>query len=257
MAETTPNNTQNNQQAPQGQQGQPFNNNNNRGGGRGGFGGGGFGGGRGGQGRGGGGFGGGRRNDRRPQGPTEAPEYEQKVLDIARVARVTSGGRRFNFRVTMVIGNKNGKVGVSTGRGRDVAIAIDKAARNAKKELFEVPMTPEGTIPYEIEGRHASARILLKPARQGRGIIAGGPVRAVCELAGYKDLSAKILGRTTNRLSNARATVDALQKIFYTPQPKPQAKKEEKVEEVKVEEVKTEEKKTKAVKKEKVTAKSE
>jgi len=247
MAEITPNTTSNNQQAPQGQPGaQPFRNNNNRGGqgGRGGFGGGGFGGGR-------GGFGGGRRNDRRPQGPTEAPEYEQKVLDIARVARVTSGGRRFNFRVTMVIGNKNGKVGVSTGRGRDVAIAIDKAARNAKKELFEVPMTPEGTIPYEIEGRHASARILLKPGRQGRGIVAGGPVRAVCELAGYKDLSAKILGRTTNRLSNARATIDGLQKIFYTPSTAP-------VKEAVAEGEKVEEKKVKkAVKKEKVVAASE
>jgi small subunit ribosomal protein S5 len=144
----------------------------------------------------------------------------------------------------MVIGNKNGKVGVATGRGRDVAIAIDKAARNAKKELFEVPMTPEGSIPYEIEGRHASARILLKPGRQGRGIIAGGPVRAVCELAGYKDLSAKILGRTTNRLSNARATVDALQKIFYTPTPvvvKTEVKKVEKEKKAKKEKVTTEE----------------
>jgi len=240
MTETTPNNTQpTSQPAPSGQS---FNNNR---GNRGGFGGGGFGGGnRGGQGGRGGGFGGRRNNDRRPQGPAETPEYEQKVLDIARVARVTSGGRRFNFRVTMVIGNKNGKVGVATGRGRDVAIAIDKAARNAKKELFEVPMTPEGSIPYEIEGRHASARILLKPGRQGRGIIAGGPVRAVCELAGYKDLSAKILGRTTNRLSNARATVDALQKIFYTPTPvvvKTEVKKVEKEKKAKKEKVTTEE----------------
>lgn len=234
MTDSTPKTTDQNISGAQNAQGN-FNSN-NRGGNRGGFGGnrGGFGGNR----------GGGRRNDRRPQGPTETPEYEQKVLDIARVARVTSGGRRFNFRVTMVIGNKNGKVGVATGRGRDVAIAIDKAARNAKKKLFEVPMTPEGTIPYEIEGRHASARVLLKPARAGRGIIAGGPVRAVCELAGYKDLSAKILGRTTNRLSNARATVDALEKIFYTPIPVV-AKKEVK-----------EEKQPKP-KKEKVTAEAE
>lgn len=224
MTDSTPTTTEQNAPAQNNARG----NFNNRGGNRGGFGNnrGGFGGNR-----------GGRRNDRRPQGPAETPEYEQKVLDIARVARVTSGGRRFNFRVTMVIGNKNGKVGVATGRGRDVAIAIDKAARNAKKKLFEVPMTPEGTIPYEIEGRHASARVLLKPARAGRGIIAGGPVRAVCELAGYKDLSAKILGRTTNRLSNARATVDALEKIFYTPQPiiaKKEVKEEKKAKKEKV-----------------------
>lgn len=200
---------------------------------RGGFGnrGGGFGGNRGGFGGRGGGFG--RRNDRRPQRPVETPEYEQKVLDIARVARVTSGGRRFNFRVTMIIGNKNGKVGVATGRGRDVAIAIDKAARNAKKNLFTVPMTPEGTIPYEIEARHGSAHVLIKPAKAGRGIVAGSAVRAVCELAGYKDLSAKILGRTTNRLNNALATVNALQSIYYVPavvtSKKKETKKEEKV----------------------------
>jgi small subunit ribosomal protein S5 len=239
MTETTPTNTQ-----PASQPAKPGRSFNNNQGNRGGFGGGFGGGNRPGQGGRGGGFGGRRNNDRRPQGPTETPEYEQKVLDIARVARVTSGGRRFNFRVTMVIGNKNGKVGVATGRGRDVAIAIDKAARNAKKQLFEVPMTPEGTIPYEIEGHQGSARVLLKPGRQGRGIIAGGPVRAVCELAGYKDLSAKILGRTTNRLSNARATVDALQKIFYTPTPvvvKTEVKKEEKEKKAKKEKVTTEE----------------
>jgi len=157
----------------------------------------------------------GRRNNRRRNVRNEAPEYEQKILDIARVTRVTAGGRRFNFRITMVIGNRNGKVGVATGRGKDVAIAIDKAARNAKKVLFTVPMTPQGTLPYSTNGKHSSARVMLQPSRTGRGIIAGGPVRVVCELAGYKDLSAKIIGRTTNKLNNARATVVALKAIHY------------------------------------------
>lgn len=161
----------------------------------------------------------GRRNNRRRNVKNETPEYEQKILDIARVTRVTAGGRRFNFRITMVIGNRNGKVGVATGKGKDVAIAIDKAARNAKKVLFSVPMTPQGTVPYATYGKHSSARVMLQPSRTGRGIIAGGPVRVVCELAGYKDLSAKIIGRTTNKLNNARATVVALKAIHYQPSP--------------------------------------
>ena len=155
---------------------------------------------------------GGRRqqNNRAPQS-----EYEQKILDIARVARVTAGGRRFNFRVTMVVGNRKGKVGIATGRGKDVAIAVAKATRNAEKNVFFIPMTPEGTLPYEAQGKKGSAKVMLRPARSGRGIIAGGPVRIICELAGYKDLSAKIIGRTTNKLNNGLATVEALKSVRY------------------------------------------
>ena len=151
-----------------------------------------------------------RQQNRAPQS-----EYEQKVLDIARVARVTAGGRRFNFRVTMVVGNRKGKVGVATGRGKDVSIAVAKATRNAEKNVFAIPMTPEGTLPYETQGKNGSAKVMIRPARSGRGIIAGGPVRIVCELAGYKDLSAKIIGRTTNKLNNALATVEALKSVRY------------------------------------------
>jgi small subunit ribosomal protein S5 len=159
----------------------------------------------------GGGYGRPRRGT--PQGPP--PEYEQKVLDIARVARVTSGGRRFNFRVTMVIGNRKGKVGVATGRGRDVALAIEKAARNARKKLVAVHMTPEGSIPHEVFGKQTSAKVFLKPTKAGRGIIAGGAVRTICELAGYKDVTGKILGRSTNKYNNAAATLNALKSLVY------------------------------------------
>lgn len=151
-----------------------------------------------------------RQNDRAPQS-----EYEQKILDIARVARVTAGGRRFNFRVTMVVGNRKGKVGIATGRGKDVSIAVAKATRNAEKKVFVIPMTPQGTLPYEAQGKKGSAKVMLRPARSGRGIIAGGPVRIICELAGYKDLSAKIIGRTTNKLNNGLATIEALKNIRY------------------------------------------
>ncbi len=170
----------------------------------------------------------GRRRPQRQRPRREKPEYEQKILDIARVTRVTAGGRRFNFRVTMVIGNRNGKVGVAKGRGKDVAIAIDKAARSAQKVLFTVPMTKEGSLPYASKGKYSSARVMIQPAKEGRGIIAGGPARAVCELAGYKNLSSKIIGRSTNKLNNAMATVEALRAIRYeapeepkTEEPKP------------------------------------
>lgn len=167
-------------------------------------------------------------NKRRGQKPKVKPEYDQKILDIARVSRVTSGGRRFNFRVTMVVGNRSGKVGVAIGRGKDVAIAVNKATRNAQKNIFFAPLTPEGTIPHATEGKKCSAKVMMMPTKSGRGIIAGGPVRIICELAGYKDLSAKIIGRTTNKLNNALATIDALQNINYTPSEKPRKKEKPK-----------------------------
>ena len=156
----------------------------------------------------------GRRGQNRKQNAPPS-EYDQKILDIARVARVTAGGRRFNFRVTIVVGNRKGKVGVATGRGKDVAIAVDKATRNAQKNVFFIPITPEGSIPYATQGKKGSAQVIMMPAKSGRGIVAGGPVRIICDLAGYKDLNAKIIGRTTNKLTNSLATINALKKIKY------------------------------------------
>ena len=140
-------------------------------------------------------------------------EFDQKVLDIARVARVTAGGRRFSFRVTVVLGDHKGRVGVGVDKGKDVALAIEKAGRAAKKNMITVPITKDGTIPYEISGKQTSAVVFLRPARKGRGIIAGGAVRVVCSLVGFTDISAKMLGRSNNKLNNALATIEAFKSI--------------------------------------------
>lgn len=139
-------------------------------------------------------------------------EFESKLLDLARVTRVTAGGRHFRFRAVVIIGNKIGKVGVGVAKGLDVAQAVEKATRVAKKNLIEVPIL-EDTIPYEVSAKHSSAKVLLKPQRKGRGLVAGGTVRVICSLAGIKNISSKILGRTRNKLNNARATIKALNNL--------------------------------------------
>lgn len=150
----------------------------------------------------------------RPQGRQQFPQdYEQKLLDVARVARVTAGGRRFSFRVVVVIGDRAGKVGVGVRKGRDVQSAVEKAVRTAKKNLLNAPMTGAGTIPYAVYGKSGSSVVFLKPASEGRGVRAGGAVRAVCDLAGYKSIAGKILSRSGNKLNIARATLEALGKI--------------------------------------------
>lgn len=137
---------------------------------------------------------------------------DQKVLDIRRVARVVAGGKRFSFRATVVVGNHGGRVGVGVAKGKDVSQSIDKAVEAAKKQMIDVPIV-HGTIPHEVWAKHSSARVLLRPAKSGRGIIAGGSMRSVMSLAGIKDVSAKILGRTPNKLTNAMATIEALKKL--------------------------------------------
>ncbi len=141
-------------------------------------------------------------------------DFESKLLDLARVTRMTAGGRRFRFRVVMIVGNKAGKVGVGVSKGSDVAQAVEKATRLAKKNLIEVPIVKD-TILYQVEAKFGAAKVLLKPQRKGRGVIAGGTVRVICNLAGIKNISSKILGRTSNKLNNARATIKALQKLNY------------------------------------------
>ena len=139
-------------------------------------------------------------------------EFESKLLDLARVTRVTAGGRRFRFRAVMVIGNKAGKVGVGVAKGLDVAQAIEKATRLAKKNLIEVPMVGD-TIPHEVTAKFGPAKVLLRPQRKGRGLVAGGTVRVICTLAGIKNISSKVLGKTKNKLNNAKATIEALTKF--------------------------------------------
>lgn len=146
-------------------------------------------------------------------GKKEKPEFEQKLLDVTRTARMIAGGRRFSFRAVVIIGNKKGKVGVGVAKGKDVSIAIDKAVKQAKKYLIVVPITEDNSISYKVEAKYSAAKVMLKPAAKGRGVIAGGTVRTICNLAGIKNITAKILGRTSNKLNNARATIKALENL--------------------------------------------
>lgn len=143
-----------------------------------------------------------------PEGE-RAPEFESKLLDLARISHTRAGGRKMRFRAVVVIGNKQGKVGVGVAKGRDVALAVEKATRLSKENLIEVPMVKD-TIPHEVYAKFGPAEVLLKPQRKGRGLVAGGTVRIICALAGIKNISSKILGRTGNKLNNAKATIKAL-----------------------------------------------
>lgn len=143
----------------------------------------------------------------------EKSEFEQKLLDVRRTARMIAGGRRFSFRAVVIIGNQKGKVGVGVAKGRDVAMAVDKAVRQAKKNLVTIPITEDDSISYKVDAKYSAARVMLKPAPKGRGVIAGGTVRAICNLAGIKNVTAKIIGRTNNKLNNAHAAIRALEKL--------------------------------------------
>lgn len=151
------------------------------------------------------------RNDKGKFKKREKPEFEQKLLDLARVTRVVKGGRRFRFRATLVIGDKKGKVGVGVSKGSDVSDAIEKAYNDAKKNMINVKMNGK-TISHDVFMKLGSAKIILKPAQEGRGIIAGGAVRSVVDLAGIHDIVSKSMG-TSNKLNVARATIEALKSL--------------------------------------------
>ncbi len=155
---------------------------------------------------------GGRRPRRggRPERPR--PEFDQKIVSIRRVTRVMAGGRRFSFSVSMVIGDKKGKVGVGIGKAGDTQLAIEKSVRDAKKNMIVVPMSKEGNIPHDVHVKYASSEVMIMPA-PGRGLVAGSSVRTVLELAGVKDVTAKIFSRSKNKLNNARAAVEALKQL--------------------------------------------
>lgn len=139
-------------------------------------------------------------------------KFEFKVIDLRRTAKITPGGKRLRVRAAIVVGNRNGKVGFGMAKGLDASDAILKARKSAEKNLIEVPIV-EGTLPYEVEEKLGSARVLIKPAKKGKGLIVGSVVRVILDLAGYTDATSKILGVTKNPLINAQITFKALAKL--------------------------------------------
>ena len=179
---------------------------------------------RGGQGR--GKAGGDKRAGGRPRPERARPEYEQKSIEVRRVARVVAGGRRFSFSVAMIIGDRKGKVGVGTGKAGDISNAMEKAAKDAKKHMITVKLTKTNSIPHQVSAKYSSASVEIMPA-PSRGLVAGSAVRNALELAGISDVSAKIMSGSKNKLNMARATIKALEQL----RPRP-SRTEEKVEEV-------------------------
>jgi len=172
---------------------------------------------------------GGRGGDR---GDRVKPEFDAKMIDIRRVTRVTSGGRRMNFSVAVVAGDRKGRVGVGLGKGVDTSLAIEKATREAKKHLIKVPLSAQMTIPHATEAKFGSARIMIFPAR-GSGIVAGSSARVVIELAGIRDIAAKIMSGSKNKINIARAAIAALDKLSRISRATMQGKKEKVVEDIK------------------------
>lgn len=147
-----------------------------------------------------------------PKEKTKTEEIESKMIDLSRVERMTAGGRRLRFQATVVVGDKKGKVGVAVAKSSDVTQAIEKATKQGKKRMIEVPIVDE-TIPHQVEGKFSSSQVFLRPQKKGRGLIAGGTTRVICDLAGIGNISAKNISRTGNKLNNAKATIEALKKL--------------------------------------------
>lgn len=155
---------------------------------------------------------GGRGGGRSAYKEKERDGFNDSVLDLRRVTRVVAGGKRFRFRATVVVGDNKGTVGVGVAKGADVQQAIQKAKTAAKRSLVSFKIV-NGTIAHEVNAKFSAAEVLLRPAKAGHGLMAGGPVRAVMSLSGVKDITAKCLGRTKNKLTNAMAAIEALKKI--------------------------------------------
>lgn len=159
-----------------------------------------------------GGAAGGRRGGPRGPRPERKSEFDQRMINIRRVARVVAGGRRFSFSVSIIIGNKKGRVGVGLGKAGDTTLAIDKAVRNAKKNMITVTLTKDSSIAHDTKAKYNASRVRLIPA-SGRGLVAGSSVRPVLELAGITNIIAKVDSGSKNGLNNARAAIEALKSL--------------------------------------------
>lgn len=153
-----------------------------------------------------------RRSGPRSGRPERKSEFDQRIIKIRRVARVMAGGRRFNFSVAIIIGNRKGRVGVGLGKAGDTTLAIDKAVRDAKKHMITVNLTEDSSIAHDVAAKYSSARVMLMPVK-GRGLVAGSSVRGVLELAGITNVIAKLHSGTKNGLNNARAAIKALETL--------------------------------------------
>ncbi len=151
------------------------------------------------------------RKNNKKEFKREKPEFEQKLVDLARVTRVTRGGKRLNFRALVVLGNKKGKIGYGIAKGKDVTIAVSKAVEQAKKIMFEIQIV-NGTITHEIREKFNAACVMLKPAPKGTGLKAGGAIRVVLDLAGIENVVGKMMG-SKNKINNVACTYQALKNL--------------------------------------------
>jgi len=152
-----------------------------------------------------------RRARRDSRSTPEEKEFDQRIIDLARVTRVMAGGKRMRFRACVVVGDKKGRLGWGLGKGADVTLAVQKAANRARRDLIAAPIV-KGTIPHELRIKVKAARILIKPAPKGTGVVAGGAVRLALELSGIDNIVAKIYG-SKNKINNIRALFAALEKL--------------------------------------------
>ena len=159
------------------------------------------------------GFGPRRNTGRRPSSfDRPKPEFDQKIVDIRRVTRVVAGGRRFSFSVTLAAGDKKGAVGLGLGKAGDTSLAINKALRNAKKNMIKVNLTKSSSLPHEVSAKFSSSKVVIIP-NKGRGLVAGSVLRDIIKLAGIKDVTGKILSGTKNKLNNSKAVMAALSQV--------------------------------------------